>query len=69
SPHPLRLAQVQAAWLAGAAERAAEHLTVLAERGLGIGGAALAPIHRQATWGNSRNSVRLYFWGLQNHCR
>ena len=20
-------------------------------------------------WGNSRNSVRLYFWGLQNHCR
>ena len=19
-------------------------------------------------WGNSRNSVRLYFWGLQNHC-
>ena len=19
--------------------------------------------------GNSRNSVRLYFWGLQNHCR
>ena len=20
-------------------------------------------------WGNSRNRVRLYFWGLQNHCR
>ena len=20
-------------------------------------------------WGNSRNSVRLYFLGLQNHCR
>ena len=20
-------------------------------------------------WGNSRNSVRLYFWELQNHCR
>ena len=20
-------------------------------------------------WGNSRNSVRLYFGGLQNHCR
>ena len=20
-------------------------------------------------WGNSRNSVRLYFWGFQNHCR
>ena len=20
-------------------------------------------------WGNSRNSVRVYFWGLQNHCR
>ena len=20
-------------------------------------------------WGNSENSVRLYFWGLQNHCR
>ena len=20
------------------------------------------------TWGNSGNSVRLYFWGLQNHC-
>ena len=19
-------------------------------------------------WGNSGNSVRLYFWGLQNHC-
>ena len=20
-------------------------------------------------WGNSGNSVRLYFWGLQHHCR
>ena len=20
-------------------------------------------------WGNSGNSVRLYFWGLRNHCR
>ena len=20
-------------------------------------------------WGNSGNSVRLYIWGLQNHCR
>ena len=20
-------------------------------------------------WGNSENGVRLYFWGLQNHCR
>ena len=20
-------------------------------------------------WGNSRDSVRVYFWGLQNHCR
>ena len=20
-------------------------------------------------WGNSGKSVRLYFWGLQNHCR
>ena len=20
-------------------------------------------------WGNSENSVRLYFWGFQNHCR
>ena len=23
----------------------------------------------QIDWGNSGNSVRLYFWGLQNHCR
>ena len=23
----------------------------------------------QNRWGNSGNSVRLYFWGLQNHCR
>ena len=21
------------------------------------------------SWGNSGNRVRLYFWGLQNHCR
>ena len=21
------------------------------------------------TWGNNGNSVRLYFWGLQNYCR
>ena len=21
------------------------------------------------SWGNSGNSVRLYFWGLQNHCK
>ena len=21
------------------------------------------------SWGKSGNSVRLYFWGLQNHCR
>ena len=21
------------------------------------------------TWGNSGNSLRFYFWGLQNHCR
>ena len=21
------------------------------------------------SWGNSRNSIRLYFGGLQNHCR
>ena len=27
---------------------------------------ASGPITR---WGNSGNSVRLYFWGLQNHCR
>ena len=20
-------------------------------------------------WGNSGNSVRLYFWGVQNHCK
>ena len=24
---------------------------------------------REINEGNSRNSVRLYFWGLQNHCR
>jgi len=23
----------------------------------------------QNSWGNSGNSSRLYFWGLQNHCR
>ena len=28
------------------------------------------PHHFMANrWGNSGNSVRLYFWGLQNHCR
>ena len=21
------------------------------------------------SWGNSGNNVRLYFWGLQNHCK
>ena len=32
---------------------------------------ASGPIHHFMgnRWGNSRNSVRLYFWGLQNHCR
>ena len=25
--------------------------------------------HLANRWGNSGNSVRLYFWGLQNHCR
>ena len=23
----------------------------------------------KSRWGNSGNSFRLYFWGLQNHCR
>ena len=28
------------------------------------------PNHSMANrWGNSGSSVRLYFWGLQNHCR
>ena len=27
------------------------------------------PITSWERWGNSGNSVRLYFWGLQNHCR
>ena len=31
---------------------------------------ASGPIHFVANrWGNNGNSVRLYFWGLQNHCR
>ena len=31
---------------------------------------ACGPIHFMGNrWGNSRNSVRLYFFGLQNHCR
>ena len=30
---------------------------------------ASGPIHFMGSrWGNSENSVRLYFWGLQNHC-
>ena len=27
------------------------------------------PITAWEKWGNSGNSVRLYYWGLQNHCR
>ena len=27
------------------------------------------PITSANRWGNSGNSVRLHFWGLQNHCR
>ena len=31
---------------------------------------ASGPIHFMGNrWGNSGNSVRLYLWGLQNHCR
>ena len=31
---------------------------------------AFGPIISMANrWGNNRNSERLYFWGLQNHCR
>ena len=30
---------------------------------------ASGPITSWEIWGNSRNSVRLYFFGLQNHCR
>ena len=30
---------------------------------------ASGPITIANRWGNSRNSVRLYFGGLQNHCR
>ena len=30
---------------------------------------ASGPIFMGNKWGNSGNSVRLYFWGLQNHCR
>ena len=29
----------------------------------------LVPSLHGNRWGNSGNSVRLYFWGLQNHCR
>ena len=57
SPHPIRLAQVQAAWMAGVAERAAEHVADMAERSLGVGGAALDPIHRRAT-ANARRLAR-----------
>ena len=30
---------------------------------------ASGPITSWERWGNSGNSVRLYFWGLQNPCR
>ena len=30
---------------------------------------ASCPITSWNRWGNSGNSERLYFWGLQNHCR
>ena len=30
---------------------------------------ASGPITSWQTWGNSGNRVRLYFWGLHNHCR
>ena len=30
---------------------------------------ASGPIRKFSHWGNSGNSVRLYFLGLQNHCR
>ena len=30
---------------------------------------ATSPITSWQIWGNSVHSVRLYFWGLQNHCR
>ena len=29
----------------------------------------MVPFFMGNRWGNSGNSVRLYFWGLQNHCR
>ena len=29
---------------------------------------ASGPITSWQIWGNSGNSSRLYFWGLQNHC-
>ena len=31
----------------------------------------MASVHHSMgnRWGNSGNSVRFYFWGLQNHCR
>ena len=30
---------------------------------------ASAPITMENRWGDGGNSVRLYFWGIQNHCR
>ena len=30
---------------------------------------ASCPITSWHRWGNNRSSERLYFWGLQNHCR
>ena len=30
---------------------------------------ASGPITMANKWGNNGNSDRLYFWGLQNHCR
>ena len=30
---------------------------------------ASSPITSWHRWGYNGNSVRLYFWGLQNHCR
>ena len=30
---------------------------------------AFSPSFMANRWGNSGNSVSLYFWGLQNHCR
>jgi len=30
---------------------------------------ASGPITSWQIWGNNKNSERLHFWGLQNHCR